>query len=181
MHLRPSILSTPHTHISSPYTGMWHLFQATASSDRATDAQRLRWAIIRQGEEKPRIEGQERERCKTVPMSRGTGKCNSSPLDAAASDIPLHATVPGKPSRHAPWALSPSVLFGPVPLVSMSPDWEISMPSHAAPAENPAMQAQGASPLVMLLAPALHEEIAAFVLLPEDKAALRASCRYRLA
>ena len=42
---------------------------------------------------------------------------------------------------------------------------------------NPAMQAQGASPLVMLLAPALHEEIAAFVLLPEDKAALRASCR----
>ena len=68
----------------------------------------------------------------------------------------------------------------PVPLVSMSSKWEISMPTHAAPAENPAMQAQqGASPLVMLLAPALHEEIAAFVLLPEDKAALRASCRYR--
>ena len=177
MHLRSSILSTPQTHISIHC--MARLFQATASSDHATDAQRLRCSIIRQGEEKPRIEGHERERCQTVQMARGSG--SSSPLDAAASDIPLHATVPGKPSRHAPWALSPSVLFGPVPLVSMSPDWEISMPSHAAPAENPAMQAQGASPLVMLLAPALHEEIAAFVLLPEDKAALRASCRYRLA
>ena len=40
------------------------------------------------------------------------------------------------------------------------------------------MHAQGVSTLMTLLAPALHEEIVAFVFLPADRAALRGSCRY---
>ena len=100
-----------------------------------------------------------------------------SPLVSMSPDweisMPSHAAPAENPAMQAQGA-SPLVML-------LAPDREISMPSHAAPAENPAMQAQGASPLVMLLAPALHEEISAFILLPEDKAALRASCRYRLA